>query len=95
MRIAGHDTPVGILDLNAGTYRFAYAKSWLGNPDAFAIDPLNLPLGPNTFESRKMWLCFEDAGPDRWGKRVTLSMHSQAPSNPIEQIATAFPTCNL
>jgi serine/threonine-protein kinase HipA len=84
MRIAGHDTPVGILDLSAGTYRFAYAKSWLGNSDAFAIDPLNLPLGTNTFESRKLWLCFEDAGPDRWGKRVTLSLHSQAPGNAIE-----------
>ena len=55
---------------------FAYADSWLRNPDAFAISP-ELPLGSGYFFAPQrsgaqsaFFGCFADAEPDGWGKAV-------------------------
>lgn len=58
---------------------FAYADSWLRQPDAFAISP-ELPLGSGYFFAPNrghrggalsaFFGCFADAEPDGWGKAV-------------------------
>lgn len=80
----GKEQPIGVVDMNNGVYRFAYGKKWLVNPNAFSIDPINLPLSDKTYLSSKLWGCLEDATPDNWGKKVLLSLHSHQPQNPIE-----------
>lgn len=50
--------------------RFEYDGAWLGNPRAFAIDPL-LPLNEGPFHARDASQppgIFHDCSPDRWGK---------------------------
>ena len=47
---------------------FRYAADWLGYPDAFAIDPVSLPLNGGTFPSMRLPGAVADAGPDRWGR---------------------------
>lgn len=59
-----HGTPTG---------RFVYGKSYLARDDAVAIDPLELKLGPRTYETsllNGMFGALRDASPDYWGRRV-------------------------
>jgi serine/threonine-protein kinase HipA len=53
--------------------RFVYGRSYLGNPDAVEIDPIELKLSDQTYETVRMKGVFgalRDAGPDSWGRRV-------------------------
>src|ERR1039457_1880192 len=53
--------------------RFVYGRSYLGNPDAVEIDPIELKLSDQTYESVRLIGVFgalRDAGPDSWGRRV-------------------------
>ena len=53
---------------------FEYAEQWLRNPNAFALDPANLPLGdgPIYTTSQKSALpgALRDSAPDRWGQQL-------------------------
>lgn len=52
---------------------FGYARSWLLRCDAFPLDPVNLPLSPETFTTVKRGCLFgplADATPDRWGREL-------------------------
>jgi len=53
---------------------FEYADSWLEYPNAFAIDPANLPLraGPFPWSASKSGLpgAIRDSAPDRWGQQL-------------------------
>jgi serine/threonine-protein kinase HipA len=53
---------------------FQYAGSWLDYPDAFAIDPANLPLQDGqlarTSEKSALPGALRDTGPDRWGQML-------------------------
>ncbi len=53
---------------------FEYAEEWLIRPEAFAIDPENLPLrvGPVYTSSGKSALpgALRDTAPDRWGRQL-------------------------
>lgn len=52
---------------------FQYDASWLANPAAFALDPLNLPLRAGGFQTYSKHIklgVLMDAGPDMWGRRV-------------------------
>ncbi len=77
-------TPVGVVQANDEGYLFAYAKSWLTNESAFAIDPMRLPLISGTFQSQRMFDVLNDATPDNWGRRVMAAQHTHLPSNDIE-----------
>lgn len=58
------DVPVG---------HFVYGKSYLGNPDAVPIDPIELKLGNTTYQTtalKGMFGALRDAGPDYWGRRI-------------------------
>ena len=47
---------------------FEYAAEWLNRPEAFAIDPTSLPLGPGPRHSPALFGVLLDCGPDRWGR---------------------------
>ena len=53
--------------------RFVYGRSYLERSDAVPIDPDELPLSDQTYETARlkgMFGALRDAGPDYWGRRV-------------------------
>jgi serine/threonine-protein kinase HipA len=53
--------------------RFVYGKSYLARGDAVAIDPVELKLSGETYETARldgMFGTLRDSGPDHWGRRV-------------------------
>lgn len=53
--------------------RFVYGRSYLDNPDAIEIDPVELKLSGATYETARLQGVFgaiRDAGPDYWGRRI-------------------------
>jgi len=53
--------------------RFVYGKSYLARPNAVAIDPIELKLSDDTYETSRLNGLFgalRDSGPDYWGRRV-------------------------
>jgi serine/threonine-protein kinase HipA len=61
--------------------RFVYGRSYLANPDAVEIDPVELKLSPRTFETVRldgMFGALRDAGPDFWG-RLVIEKHAGKP----------------
>jgi serine/threonine-protein kinase HipA len=51
--------------------RFFYGRSYLSRPDAVALDPVELPLSGNIYETMLMGGVFgaiRDASPDLWGR---------------------------
>jgi serine/threonine-protein kinase HipA len=58
--------------------RFVYGKSYLARNDAVEIDPVELKLSDETYETTRLGGVFgalRDAGPDYWGRRV-IEKHS-------------------
>ena len=53
---------------------FEYAGEWLDNPDAFALDPANLPLDGGqiytTSDKSALPGALRDTAPDRWGQQL-------------------------
>jgi len=82
--LVGDPVPVGEVAMHGNGFVFRYANSWLARPDAFAIDPLSLPLTPNQYSSTRMFGVLDDATPDNWGRRVLLATHKQHPQNEVE-----------
>lgn len=75
------------LDTKKRYGEFRYGKSYLLRDDAFALDPLNLPLSNSIFTTTNQKGVFGvllDAGADSWGEKVILSLHKTKPNNPIE-----------
>jgi serine/threonine-protein kinase HipA len=61
--------------------RFVYGRSYLANPDAVEIDPIELKLSDQTYETVRLNGVFgalRDAGPDYWGRRV-IEKHAGIP----------------
>lgn len=53
--------------------RFVYGRGYLERPDAVPIDPIELPLSDQTYETERlkgMFGALRDAGPDYWGRRI-------------------------
>ncbi|MEH6688774.1 MAG: HipA domain-containing protein [Halopseudomonas sabulinigri] len=88
-QLKGEYVAAGVLAESHSGFRFAYAQSWKTNPEAYSLDPLNLPLGDQEFSSRKCWGCLLDAGADNWGQRVLMATHRQVPANQIEWLISA------
>ena len=51
-------------------YTFTYGNKWRARPDAFALDPVHLPLDDAIAPLDRMFGAPLDAGPDRWGSRL-------------------------
>jgi serine/threonine-protein kinase HipA len=61
--------------------RFVYGKSYLARQDAVPIDPLELKLTKDTYQTTALKGVFgaiRDAGPDYWGRRV-IEKHAGKP----------------
>ncbi|MXY32631.1 MAG: HipA domain-containing protein [Boseongicola sp. SB0664_bin_43] len=61
--------------------RFVYGKSYLANPDAVPIDPIDLKLAGPTYRTTALKGVFgalRDAGPDHWGRRI-IEKHAEMP----------------
>jgi serine/threonine-protein kinase HipA len=74
------------LDRNIGEFR--YAGSWLANRHgrSFPLDPVNLPLLPETFFTTRRGGLFgplADTTPDRWGQRLLRLTH-RGPVSPCD-----------
>jgi serine/threonine-protein kinase HipA len=77
VRHQGENRPVGrmkfVEDGRFSRSEFAYGKSWLEDPTAFAIDPVQLPLKSGVFKTAPDFPLFNgirDSAPDAWGRRV-------------------------
>lgn len=60
---------------------FIYGKSYLTRPDAVPLDPVELKLAPQAYETVAMNGIFgalRDSGPDYWGRRV-IERHAGKP----------------
>ena len=59
---------------NSQSSVFAYAEEWLDTPDAFALDPANLPLDGGqiytTSDKSALPGALRDTAPDRWGQQL-------------------------
>ncbi len=82
-----------LVDDNSG--RFKYARAYVERPDAFALDPVNLPLtrdvlaNPRTRESPGVFGVFIDAGPDEWGRRQIAKTRQPPPVTNVEFLLAA------
>ena len=75
------------IDEDSGIGRFRYGRSYLARNDAFALDPIHLPLSDKehtTTFNRGLFGVLSDAGADSWGKKVILSIHNTKPTNALE-----------
>jgi serine/threonine-protein kinase HipA len=57
---------------------FVYGRHYLARVDAVPIDPIELKLGPNTYQTlglKGVFGALRDASPDYWGRRV-IEKHS-------------------
>lgn len=61
--------PLGILCDRQDYFEFNYSRSWLSNPQAFAISP-DMPLRKGNFISKTLHGVFRDHCPDRWGRKL-------------------------
>ncbi len=75
--------------------RFKYAKAYIENAKAFALDPINLPLNGNiqvkhrTRETPAMFGVMLDAGPDEWGRRWLTKTRQPPPITEVEFLLAA------
>lgn len=77
IELGGGTVPAGQLSLLEGgrfsRCEFAYGRRYLQRPDAVAIDPVQLPLGPGLIEAPENFVLFNgvrDAAPDAWGRKL-------------------------
>jgi serine/threonine-protein kinase HipA len=66
---------------------FVTAKSYLARADAFALDPIHLPLSDKIYTTsagKGLFGVLADAGADAWGQRVILSLHKTKPENALQ-----------
>ena len=60
--------------------QFRYTPGYLEHPQAFPLDPLNLPLSVETFDADRpragVHGVFEDSLPDDWGRRLMIRRYN-------------------
>ncbi|MEI6206832.1 MAG: type II toxin-antitoxin system HipA family toxin [Desulfuromonadales bacterium] len=79
----GYSHPVGemVCEIGGngkGRGAFRYEREFLERDDAFALDPVSLPLKPESFsvEHPGIFSVFEDSLPDDWGRKLLIRKHS-------------------
>lgn len=99
VHVKGSFKPAGILERigpdwppNARAARFRYGDLWLKDPDAFPIDPFNLPLLKDWQLCRESWqihYAFRDVAPDGWGQQVLMAQFPGERMGIIEFLAAS------
>ncbi len=81
-RTAEGHRPVGemvceIADNGRAKGAFRYDREYLERGDAFALDPVSLPMKPDSFsiDHPGIFGVFEDSLPDDWGRRLLVRKH--------------------
>jgi len=75
--------------------RFKYSKAYINHPQAFALDPINLPLNADihakqrTRDTPAMFGVLIDAGPDEWGRRCLTKTRRPPPVTQVEFLLAA------
>ena len=75
--------------------RFKYAKAYINHPQAFPLDPINLPLTADihvkqrTRDTPAMFGVLIDAGPDEWGRRCLTKTRQPPPVTQVEFLLAA------
>jgi serine/threonine-protein kinase HipA len=85
----GERRRVGEIRTSSLMGEFQYDSEWLDDPEAYPLDPVNLPLSPMRYcvhNLKNMFGVFSDAGPDSWGERVLLQHHRSLPRNETERL---------
>lgn len=85
--INGKQELVGKLVVDNGLGEFHYAPDWLSNSNAFALDPINLPLSSTPTKTKMNEGVFNvllDSGPDKWGKQLMTRLQQKPPRDNIE-----------
>lgn len=83
-RFVLEETPRGV-----AVGRFVYGRSYLANPEAVEIDPLELRLSDATYETVRLNGVFgalRDASPDFWGRRVIEKRAGKSKLGEIEYL---------
>lgn len=77
IELGGETVPAGQLSMTEdgrfSSCEFAYGRRYLQRPDAVAIDPVQLPLGPDLITAPESFPLFNgvrDAAPDAWGRKL-------------------------
>lgn len=81
-----------------GQGHFVYGASFLKSKNAFAFDPVNLPLSSKQLRvpvrDDDSFGVLSDAGPNTWGRRITASIckarNTPVPSNPVEWLLSSY-----
>lgn len=88
IQIDGEPVIAGRFEQRGNIGTFFYANSYIANPKAVPLDPINLPLvGEQEFHTESNQGIFGvllDAGPDAWGQRVLAELSSSRPRSPLE-----------
>ncbi len=69
--------------------RFVYGKKYLARPEAVAIDPVELKLSGETYETVRLKGVFgalRDSGPDYWGRRIIEKNAGQSSPGEIDYL---------
>ena len=81
-RSNGEPRPVGemvceMTESGRASSAFRYERDYLESKDAFALDPVSLPLKPNSFltDHPAIFGVFEDSLPDDWGRTLLVRKH--------------------
>ena len=85
-----HDPVLARLAVTDGSAeQYTYDPGYLLRSDALALDPLHLPLSPDTFTilgNQGVPTALLDAGPDTWGRKLMQAFHRHQPANKLEAL---------
>ncbi|UIJ39190.1 type II toxin-antitoxin system HipA family toxin [Desulfobaculum bizertense] len=80
--------PVGKLTMRQNgeqlSSEFAYGRRYLERPNALSIDPRQLPLTSERFQTLGLFGCFRDASPDGWGRHLLGRAAEEHGTHPSE-----------
>lgn len=86
--VRGSEMAVGVIDhLREGgieQYNFRYGSRYLEDPDAYSIDPRQLPLKDKVFTFKTLPLAFQDNGPDDFGRYLYTHIHGKPPESELD-----------
>jgi serine/threonine-protein kinase HipA len=91
----GEKVLAGQLLVDESKGRFKYARAYTERPDAFPLDPINLPLNADvhvnvrTRETPGVFGVLIDAGPDEWGRRQLSKTRRPPPVTDVEFLLAA------
>jgi len=75
--------------------RFKYARAFIERPEAFPLDPINMPLNAEVHENIRtretpgVFGVLIDAGPDEWGRRQLTKTRRPPPVSDVEFLLAA------